>query len=215
MIAHNPLHRSGRAALPHPALTSGNNAQPHSCCSYPLKRAWHITPALCPECVTLRRVSLGQPPSLHRLRSRCSGLVRRLLRYYGAVRLPASVHHRRSSLDFPMRSTRARVDGCRTSRFPCKVLACMLGVCDRAGSRSVLPMRRFRCGLPLSSTASAPRRARSSRHGACLSRLNTQPARTPVNASPTPLRTVTHDSGPMWVASPSTYETFIHNTLPV
>ena len=24
-----------------------------------------------------------------------------------------------------------------------------------------------------------------------------------------------HDSGPLWIASPSTYETFIHNTLPV
>src|SRR5215471_19274792 len=26
MIAHNPLHGSGRADFPHPALTSGNNA---------------------------------------------------------------------------------------------------------------------------------------------------------------------------------------------
>jgi hypothetical protein len=30
-----------------------------------------------------------------------------------------------------------------------------------------------------------------------------RPARTPVNASPTPLRTPTHDSGPPWVATPS------------
>jgi hypothetical protein len=26
MVAHNPLHGSGQAAFPHPALTSGNNA---------------------------------------------------------------------------------------------------------------------------------------------------------------------------------------------
>src|SRR5260370_21230785 len=26
MIAHNPIHGSGQAELPHPALTSGNNA---------------------------------------------------------------------------------------------------------------------------------------------------------------------------------------------
>ena len=32
-----------------------------------------------------------------------SGLVRRLLRYYGPVRLPAFVHHRLVSLDFPTR----------------------------------------------------------------------------------------------------------------
>jgi len=27
MIAHNPLHRSGQAELPHPALALGNDAQ--------------------------------------------------------------------------------------------------------------------------------------------------------------------------------------------
>jgi len=26
MVAHNPLHGSGQAGLPHPALTSGDNA---------------------------------------------------------------------------------------------------------------------------------------------------------------------------------------------
>ncbi|MBU0641457.1 MAG: hypothetical protein KKB50_21565, partial [Planctomycetes bacterium] len=51
--------------------------------------------------------------------------------------------------------------------------------------------------------------------GRLLSRLNTRPARTPVNASPTPLRTPTHDSGPSWAANPSTYDSFIHYTLPV
>ncbi len=35
-----------------------------------------------------------------------------------------------------------------------------------------------------------------------LSRLNTRPARSPVNASPLPLRTTTHDSGPVWLATP-------------
>jgi hypothetical protein len=28
-VTHHPLHRSGRAALPHPAPTLGNNAKPH------------------------------------------------------------------------------------------------------------------------------------------------------------------------------------------
>jgi hypothetical protein len=44
-------------------------------------------------------IPLDQPPSLHRLRSRLRRrFVRRLLRYYAAVRLPIIVHHRRSSL---------------------------------------------------------------------------------------------------------------------
>ena len=46
----------------------------------------------------------------------------------------------------------------------------------------------------------------------CLSRLNTRPARTPVNASPTPLRTTPHDSGPLWAANPLPCDSFIHYT---
>jgi hypothetical protein len=44
--------------------------------------------------------------------------------------------------------------------------------------------------------------------------FNTQPARTPVNASTASLRTPPHDSGPMWLARPSSYDSFIHNILP-
>jgi hypothetical protein len=51
--------------------------------------------------------------------------------------------------------------------------------------------------------------------GFALSRLDTRPARTPVNASPTPSRAPTHDSGPLWPARPSTYDFSIHCTLPV
>ena len=36
-----------------------------------------------------------------------------------------------------------------------------------------------------------------------FSRLNIQPARLPVNASPLLSRTTTHDSGPIWFATPS------------
>jgi len=93
---------------------------------------------------------------------------------------------------------------------PCRLLLFpyMLGVLDRAGSRRISRYRYAGYGLPPSSTASAPRRE-------FLSRLNTRPARTPVNALPLPLRTTTHDSGPLWAANPSTYDSFIHNTSPV
>ena len=84
----------------------------------------------------------------------------------------------------------------------------MHGVSDRAGSRRVSRYRRARWSLPLLLTASAPRRN-------CLSRLNTRPARTPVNASTPPSRATPHDSGPVWVANPSPYESFIHYTSPV
>jgi hypothetical protein len=50
------------------------------------QRTWRAPiPALRPERVLLVRVPLGQPPSLHHLRGRARGLVRRLRGYYGAV----------------------------------------------------------------------------------------------------------------------------------
>jgi glycosyltransferase involved in cell wall biosynthesis len=48
-----------------------------------------------------------------------------------------------------------------------------------------------------------------------ISWLNTQPMRTPVNASLSPLRVTTHDSEPVWIATPSLYGSFIRYTLPV
>ncbi len=48
-----------------------------------------------------------------------------------------------------------------------------------------------------------------------LSRLDGQPARSPADASPPPSRTVTHGSGPVWVATPSLWRTFTSHSLPV
>jgi hypothetical protein len=161
-IAERPLHRSGRAELPHPAPTSGNDAEAQerfSCClTYPLERAWRTGPALCPECVALLRVPLGPAPSLHHLRRRSFGVVRRLRRYYGPVRLPTSVHHRRASCDFPIRSAHlAAAEESGISRFPRKVRPCMLGVSDRAGPCDISPSRYRRFRLPRAFTASASR----------------------------------------------------------
>ena len=48
-----------------------------------------------------------------------------------------------------------------------------------------------------------------------ISRLNTWPARTPINASPLPCGKPTHDAGPVWFATPSPYDSFIRYTSPV
>ena len=48
-----------------------------------------------------------------------------------------------------------------------------------------------------------------------ISRLDTRPARTPVNASPPASRPSAHDSGPVWVATPSPYDSSIRCTSPV
>ncbi len=180
-----------------------------SCClTYPLQRTGRVDPARCPGRVLLWQVSFGQPSSLPPLRRRLSGVVRGLLRYYRAVRFPRAVHHRRSSLDFPMRpKATATVGGPGTSRFPCEVLPYVLGVSDHAGLWHTSRYRCTRWGLPLLLTTSASR--------SCFARLNTRPARSPVNASTPPSRAAPHDSGPMWVAIPLSYDFFIHYTSPV
>ena len=48
-----------------------------------------------------------------------------------------------------------------------------------------------------------------------ISRLNTPPACAPVNASPSTLQLRAHDSGPVWLARPSPYGSFIHYSTPV
>src|SRR5262249_5686171 len=96
----------------------------------------------------------------------------------------------------------------RTSRFSCEVFPHVHGVSDRAGPERISRYRCVRCCLPLLLTASASR-------SDALSRLNTRPARSPVNASTLPLREAPHDSGPSWVASLSTCDSFIHNNSPV
>src|SRR6266545_1673579 len=182
---------------------------PFGCLTHPVECTERACPARCPERVALARVPLGPLPSLHRLRGRSLGLVRRLPRYYGAVRLPVLVHHRRSSLDFPMRSVApSATDERGISRFPFAVLGYVRRVSDRAGSVSASRYRHRRCRLPLISTASAPRSE------SWISRLNTRPVPPPVNASRPPSRASTHDSGPAWPAMPSPDETFIHCTAP-
>jgi hypothetical protein len=48
-----------------------------------------------------------------------------------------------------------------------------------------------------------------------ISRLDIQPACSPVNAWSVPLPDPTHDSGPTWIATPSLFDSFIRNTAPV
>src|SRR5712691_11831468 len=204
---------TGHAIRPKRAI-DGRGLSPHKShslvgYSYPLQRTGRVRPARCPGRVLLLQVPIGQTASLRPLRRRLPGLVRRLRWYYRSVRLPVFVHHRRASLDFPMRPQTYSVRGERgISRFPCEVLRYVHGVCDRAGSRGTSRYRRLGWGPPLLLTASASR-------SEFLTRLNTRPVLSPVNASTPPSRAAPHDSGSIWVANPLPYDFFIHYTSPV
>ncbi len=123
------------------------------------------------------------------------------------IELPRSVRHRRTSLDFPISPTAtAALGGIGISRLPSEVSRYVHGVSDRAGLWHTSRYRRTRWWLPLSPTASASR-------SEFLMRLNTRPAHSPVNASTPPSRAAPHDSGPLCVASPLSYDFFIHYNL--
>src|SRR4029453_14554966 len=145
----------------------------------------------------LHRVPLGPLPALHLLRrSPGATVVRRRPRYSAAVRLPAPVHHGRAPWVHRADLAIARQARGRASRGPHTVLLRMPEVSDPAGSSSALPKRRRQGCLPRVRSASAPR-------SSPLAGLHTLPACSPVNASPTPLPTPAHDSGPGWLAQPS------------
>ena len=166
-------------------------------------------PKACGPCGQPSHLTRNTVASLHLLRRRLPGFVRRLQWYYGTVRLPGLVHRRRTSLDFPTRpAAPSAAGGHRTSRFSCETFPYVPRISDRAGLDRISRYRCARWSLPLLLTTSASR-------SDFLSRLNTWPARTPVNASSLPLQEVPHDSGPLWVANPSACDSFIHNISPV
>ena len=97
--------------------------------------------------------------------------------------------------------------GGEISRFPRKELTHMLGSTTapgRPGARVGAPAR---VAFHSTHSVGVPR--------VLFSRLNTQPMRTPVNASPKPSRVSAHDSGTVWFATPSLAETCTLYSLPV
>ena len=199
-VTQHPLHRSARAALPHTAPASGhddrtNVKQPFVSVSGRLTHEpGSVSGARCQQTDFPWPAAFPPPPPRP---GHCRpSFVRQLPRYYAAVRLLSVMAHRRTPLGFPMRSALDVAEDPEISRFPREMCPRMHGVSDCAGSALASPKRQARCGLRHVSTASAPRSARNRSCGAWISQLNTRPAFSPVNASPTPSRTCTHDSGP-------------------
>ena len=199
-VTQHPLHRSVRAELPHTAPASGHDdrtsmKQPFVSASGRLSREpGSMSGTRCQQTDFPWPAAFPPPPPRP---GHCRpGFVRQLPRYYAAVRLLSTMTHRRTPSGFPMRSALDVAEDPGISRFPREMCPRMHGVSDCAGSALASPKRQARCGLRHVSTASAPRTTCTLQRRTCISQLNTRPAFSPVNASPTPLRMCTHDSGP-------------------
>ena len=85
-------------------------------------------------------IMMMDTPSLHLLRGvRYSPVfVRRLLGYYGPVRLPAPVRRCRAPCGFTARTPTPLRAKCGTSRLPCMSLPCVRRVSDHAGAEQLL-----------------------------------------------------------------------------
>lgn len=168
-----------------------------------------VSPALRPACVVLDLVPLGRAPLLHSLLHPFGGFVRLLRRYYEPVRLPALVHHRLVAFGLPD-ATRMVFSHGQGRDLP--VLA-------QEGSVRAEGLRPRRDGLQLAITLppmwpSASLNSVGSL-GSKISRLDTSPARAPVNASPAASRPPVHDSGTPRIATPSVWGSCILSFLPV
>ena len=188
-ITGHPLRRSGRALLTHPALVLGMTITLTN--RLRVSATGRTCPAQCPVPAARAPIPFDQPPSLHLLRSDLRHqFVRRLRRYYAAVRLPAPVHHRRTSLDFSMR--------------PKPALGWLqdLPVLAQVASVPAWGLRPRRIPTPLASCGALlvafpfPKQGRHPE--LCpFSRLYTQPTLSPANASPNGSPHSAHDSGPL------------------
>ena len=297
IIADHPLHRSGRAALPHPAPTLGDDAQTHEGIRVTdsrgrepgVEQGPHTRPR---QVITLTTAAQNSPP--HATDRVTEGTDRRAVHRDAVVTDVAEndraqifanhgdgVVHARFKLGFhrlelrlpPFAHRLAQHRKAPPSRLPatvreaqeveairCAPITAFLSVQARKATEldeSRLLGVQFQPEVrePLAQLSEEPFRLDSMlepndkiirktyhdditaslllspsldpqvehivkvdippRGGELISQLNTQPARPPVNASSASLRTPMHDSGPMWLARPSMYKTFIYNTLPV
>ena len=227
MIAQNPLHGSGRAALAlgdnahapqrigmtdnrkrQPASDQAPHAVPEDAAilAAPRQRAMPEASHLEPEKIQRRLVPghsvIPEVPTHHRLQPFTlfgNGFVHPALKFGFhrvqlrlqplADRLP---QHREPPITFLLHTDMCKAQKVERLRFPFSTPPPLVD-CERTKFQQPRFLRmQFQVELPHSFRASASRRK-------VLTRLNTRPARSPVNASTPLLRVAPHDSGPMWV----------------
>src|SRR5712691_12654957 len=196
-VTQRPPHRSRRAALPHRAPALGCDAQtPEGACRTRQSACDRIPR----HCVRLLVCSATFPLANSLPSTFSAGPMGRPLfeGFLGTMELSDSLHPCITvvPLGFTVRTWRSLVrpdagpPGFRTQCFcACQRSPTPPGACTPCHD-----------GVP----AVAFRVLGARRHPDCaISGLNTLPAPSPVNASPTPLPTPAHDSGPVWLAGPS------------
>ena len=153
--------------------------------------AWDTALRLC-----VPTVRCGSAFPLHRLRRSTSHVVRRLPRYSGRVRLLRITHHGLRPPTFPVRP-QARQP--RAMRRPPGSRAEDVRTCQGLRRRGVGRALTIACPsiLPSAGTRAPALRMIG------ISPLHDWPMRSPVNPSRVASRRPGHDSGPVWIATPS------------
>jgi hypothetical protein len=234
MIAHNPLHRSGQAVLPHPALALGADARAAQWIGMTDGRqrqpASDAAPHTIPEYPTVlaapRQRAMPEPSYLG------SKNPQRVMVPRHTVIPNVSTHHRLQplthfgdgfvhaslKLGFHLVQLRLQPFAYRLPQHREPSIAPLL----HADVRKAQEVERL--GFPFSTPVLLVDRKRTELQKSRLlgmqfqvelTRLNTRPAHSPINASTPPLRAAPHDSGPMWVARSHSYDFCIHYTSPV
>jgi len=200
MIAHNPLHGSGRAELPHPALALGNDAHAaqgigmpnfSGACTNPSPNRASGCKRWCVGTSGIHRVQLRLQPFADRLPQHRVHSVAPLL--HADMREAEKVE----CLGLPFFTPSPVLDRKRTKFQQPRFLGMQ---CQVELPHSFGEFRPELFGI---------------RFANVLTRLNTRPARSPVNASTLPLRAAPHDLGSMWVATSHSCDFCIHYTSPV
>src|SRR6266699_2894596 len=181
-------------------------------CSLPhtMQSLGHPFPALGRTSVRFHGVLLGHGPSLHHLRRRC---FHRPCSAVSLILCPCSTPHQRSCPDcasgFPGRSGflgRLRIPARSLGSRACSFSTCVR-LLDYAGPDENSRFRFRQCGLPVTSTRSAP--------GIRFSKLDSSPVDASVYTSPGTSRHPAQDLRSRWFATPFLWGSFIPDCTPV
>jgi hypothetical protein len=192
-VTHDPLHGSGRAGLPHPALALGEDGKSLAWMGMTDEGLWQpMLHGFC-EARPWHSASLAAVPKRPQPDSRdCESECRQRWAVHGHAVVAVVPSDDRTQVGTYLWNGNLQASFQLGSH---RLKLCLPPSAHRLASYRERPLSGL--SADMREGVSAPRSVRGSRHGVPFSRLDGQPACTPADASPSFLRTTTHGSGPV------------------